>query len=66
VVQAAMKDSNESIGQRTQRLMVGLTSLAEPVVVVARAGGPGQGTKGPLVAGVGEPPVAGQASHGNR
>src|SRR3989442_7643913 len=57
-----MKDADESIGQCAKGLVMGVASLTEPMVVVAGAGGAGQGAKGPLVAAVGEPPVAGQAS----
>ncbi len=53
-----MEDPDESIGQRAQSLMMSLAALPEPVIVVARAGGGGQGAKGPLVAGIGEPPIA--------
>ncbi len=58
MIQATVQDPDQSIGQRSKRLVMGLASLLEPVVVVARAGGGGQGAKGPLVAGIGEPPIA--------
>jgi len=56
-----MQDPDQSIGQSSKRLMMRLASLAEPVVVVAGAGRARQGAKSPLVAGIGEPPIAGQA-----
>ena len=57
-----MQDPDQSIGQRSKRLVMGLASLTQGVVITARAGGAGQGAKGPLVAGIGEPPIATPAS----
>src|SRR5713101_8076594 len=59
MIQATMEDPDESIGQRAQRLMMRLAALPERVVVIPRARGARQGAKRPLVAGVGEPPIAG-------
>ena len=61
MIQTAIQDPDEAIGQRSQSLMVGLAPLTEPVVVLACAGRADHGAKGPLVAGVREPPIAGHA-----
>src|SRR2546428_2574910 len=61
VIQATMKDPDESIGEGAKGLMMGLASLTEQAVVVARASGARQRAKGPLVAGISKPPVAGHA-----
>ena len=58
MIQATVKDPNEPVGNGTKCLMMGLTALAERVVVVPHAGRAGQGAKGPLVAGIGEPSIA--------
>ena len=58
MIQATVQDPNESIGEGSKSLMMGLASLTECMVVGARAGGAGQGAEGPLVAGIGQPPVA--------
>src|SRR2546425_11133079 len=58
MVQAAVQNPDQSIGQRSQSLVMGLAALTEHVIVVARAGGAGQGAKRPLVAGIGESPIA--------
>ena len=58
VGQAAMQDGDQTVGQRSQSLMMSLAAGAEDVVSMPGAFGASEGRERPLVAGIGEPAVA--------
>jgi hypothetical protein len=60
-LQAHVKDSDQAVGQLAERFTVGLATSSELVLIAPRSRRLGQPTKGPLVTGVAEPAVAGEA-----
>src|ERR1700694_471802 len=62
MAKAAMKDADPAIAERSESLVVGLSSRAQDPVVLVGAGGAIQRRERPAVASVGELTVAGVAS----
>ena len=58
VGQAAVQDADQTVGQSSQGLMMGLAAGSQDVVSMPGAFGASEGGECPLVAGVGEPAVA--------